>query len=109
MHIWQTLSDIYYYTTTTTILQISGFPEVRDSEWQWNQLGHASTPQLRFLQAKCPFSHSTNSVKALKAHLSNTSLMPLVAKILPQMYRCLYDIIINTNITAFTVYQGYHL
>jgi len=54
------------------------FTEARDSEWQWNPLGHmqvctllqtdkkASTPPLSFLQAGCP-SCSTNSVKALKA------------------------------------------
>jgi len=56
------------------------FAEPRDSEWQWNQLGHmqvcislqtdnhASTPPLEvFLQAGCPSCHPTNSVKALKA------------------------------------------
>jgi len=55
------------------------YTEARDSEWQWNQLGHmqvctslktdnyTSTPQLCFLQAGCPSCHPTNSVKALKA------------------------------------------
>jgi len=55
------------------------FTEARDSEWQWNQLGHmqvcislqtdnhASTPLLSFLQAGCPSCRPTNSVKALKA------------------------------------------
>jgi len=55
------------------------FTEARDSEWQWNPLGHmqvrtslqtdnhASTPTLSFLQAGCPFCRPTNSVKALKA------------------------------------------
>ena len=51
------------------------FTEVRDSEWQWRQLGHvqvctdsqASTPPLSFLQARCPSCRPTNSVKALKA------------------------------------------
>ena len=55
------------------------FTEARDSEWQWHQLGHmqicnslqtdshASTPSLSFLQAVCPSSRPTNSVKALKA------------------------------------------
>jgi len=55
------------------------FTEVRDSEWQWYQLGHmqvctslqidnhTSTPLLSFLQAGCPFCRPTNSVKALKA------------------------------------------
>jgi len=54
------------------------FTEARDSEWQWHQLGdmqvntslqtnnHASTPQLRFLQAGCPSCRPTNSVKALQ-------------------------------------------
>jgi len=56
------------------------FTEARDSEWQWHQLGHmqvstslqtdnhASTPQLSFLQTRCPSCHPTNSVKALKAN-----------------------------------------
>ena len=51
------------------------FTEARESEWQWNPLGHmqvctslqtdnhASTPPLSFLQARCP----TISVKVLKA------------------------------------------
>jgi len=55
------------------------FTEARDSEWQWHQLGHmqvctflqtdnhASIPQLRVLQARCPSCHPTNSIKALKA------------------------------------------
>jgi len=55
------------------------FTEARDSEWQWQQLGHmqvctslqkdnhASTPPLSFLQARCPSCQPTNSVKALKA------------------------------------------
>jgi len=56
------------------------FTEARDSEWQWNQLGHmqvctllqtdnhasTSTPSLSFLQAGCPSCRQTNSVKALK-------------------------------------------
>ena len=49
------------------------FTEVRDSEWQWHQLGHvqvytwlqtdnhASTPPLSFLQAGCPSCRPTNS------------------------------------------------
>ena len=57
------------------------FTEVRDSEWQWHQLGHmqvctllqtdnhTSTPPLSFLQAGCPSCRPTNSVKALKARL----------------------------------------
>jgi len=55
------------------------FTEARDSEWQWNPLGHmqvctslqtdnhASTPPLCFLQAACPSCRPTNSVKALNA------------------------------------------
>jgi len=55
------------------------FTGARDSEWQWQQLGHmqvctslqtdnhASTPPLCFLQTGCPSCHPTNSVKALKA------------------------------------------
>ena len=57
------------------------FTEERDSEWQWNQLGHmqvctslqadnhASTPPLSFLQAGCPSCRPTNSIKALKRNL----------------------------------------
>jgi len=60
----------------------SGFTEARDGEWQWHQLGHmqvctslqthnhASTPPLSFLQAGCPSCRPTNSVKALKANIS---------------------------------------
>jgi len=67
-----------------------GFTEARDSEWQWHQLGHmqvctslqadnhASIPPLSFLLTGCPSCHPTNSVKALKAGLtqlnSNKSL-----------------------------------
>jgi len=55
------------------------FTEARDSEWQWNPLGHmhvctslqtdnhARTSLLSFLQAGCPSCRPTNSVKALKA------------------------------------------
>jgi len=55
------------------------FTEVRDSEWQWHQMGrmqvctslqtdnHASTPPLSFLQAGCLSCRPTNSIKALKA------------------------------------------
>ena len=55
------------------------FPEARDSEWQWHQLGHmqvctslqadnhANTPLLSLIQAGCPSYCPTNSVEALKA------------------------------------------
>ena len=64
------------------------FTEARDSEWQWQQLGHmqvctslqadkhASTPPLSFLQAGCPFCRPTNSVKAqgnIQSTLKNCS------------------------------------
>jgi len=57
------------------------FTGVRDSEWQWHQLGHmqvctllqtdnlASTSLLSFLQAGCPSCHPTNSIKALKEYM----------------------------------------
>ena len=66
------------------------FTEVRDSEWQWNPLGHmqvctslqtdnhASTPPLSFLQAGCPSCRPTNSVKALKAQSADSALMLIV-------------------------------
>jgi len=56
------------------------FNKARDSEWQWQKLGHmllctsvqtdnhASTPPLSFLQAGSPSCRPINSVKALKAH-----------------------------------------
>jgi len=55
------------------------FTEARDSEWQWNQLGHMqlctslgqiNTPAPHhsvFLQAGCPSCCPTNSIKAMKA------------------------------------------
>ena len=64
----------------------SDFTEARDSEWQWHQLGHmqvctslqtdnhANAPPLSFLQAGCPSCRPTNSVKALKATTSSTSV-----------------------------------
>jgi len=54
------------------------FTEAKDSEWQWNLLGHmqvctslqtdnlASTPPLSFLQAGYPSCRPTNSVKAME-------------------------------------------
>ena len=62
------------------------FTEARDSEWQWNPLGHmqvctslqtdnhASTPPLSFLQAGCPSCRPSNSVKALKVHIQAVTL-----------------------------------
>ena len=56
------------------------FPEARDSEWQWHQLGHMqvciSLRQINmpaphhsvFLQAACPSCRPTN-VRALKAQM----------------------------------------
>jgi len=75
------------------------FTEARDSEWQWHQLGHmqfmhvctslqtdnhASIPPLSFLQAGCPSSRPTNSVKALKPYAvrSNTFTWPLLETVL---------------------------
>ena len=61
------------------------FTEARDSECQWQQLGHMqvctslqtdnhiSTPPLSLLQAGCPSCRPTNSVKALKALLTATA------------------------------------
>ena len=69
------------------------FTGARDSEWQWHQLGymqvctshqidnHTSNPPLSFLQAGCPSSHPTNSVKALKADESGRiPFLPTVSK-----------------------------
>jgi len=67
---------VSWYQKGKTNLDFTG---ARDSEWQWNPLGHmqvctslqtdnhASTPPLSFLQAGCPSCRPTNSVKALKA------------------------------------------
>jgi len=59
------------------------FTEARDSEWQWHQPGHmqvcislqpdnhASSPPLSVLQAGCPSCRPKNSIKALKASLTD--------------------------------------
>jgi len=64
------------------------FTEARDSEWQWHQQGHmqvctllqadnhASTPPLSFLQAGCPSCCTTDSFKALKAHIKYNKNYP---------------------------------
>jgi len=66
------------------------FTEAKDSEWQWHQLGrmqvctllqtdnHTSTPSLSFSQAGCPSCRPTNSVKALKAHLTRVHQQKLI-------------------------------
>jgi len=66
------------------------FTEAKDSEWQWHQLGrmqvctllqtdnHTSTPPLSFSQAGCPSCRPTNSVKALKAHLTRVHQQKLI-------------------------------
>jgi len=66
------------------------FTEAKDSEWQWHQLGrmqvctllqtdnHTSTPPLSFSQAGCPSCCPTNSVKALKAHLTRVHQQKLI-------------------------------
>ena len=62
------------------------FTEARDSEWQWHQLGHmqiCTSPQTDnhastlsiFLQAWCPSCRQSNSVKALKAQLTNAIIL----------------------------------
>jgi len=68
------------------------FTEARDSEWQWHQLehmqvctslqtdNHASTQQLSFLQAGCPSSRPSNSVKALKAVYKKENVMEKLKK-----------------------------
>jgi len=65
------------------------FTEIRDSEWQWHQLGHmqvstslqtdnhTSTPPLSFLQAGCPSCRPTNSIKALKAQDKFICIAPI--------------------------------
>ena len=74
------------FSGTTQVSQLSryqkgktnlDFTEARDSEWQWHQLGHmqvctslqtsiqASTPPLRFLQARCLSCHTTNSTEGI--------------------------------------------
>jgi len=66
------------------------FTEARDSEWQWNPLGHlqvctslqtdnhASTPPLCFLRARCPSCHPTNCIKALKAKIVNHGVVLMI-------------------------------
>ena len=40
------------------------FTEVRDSEWQWHQLGPSAPHHSVFLQTGCPSCHPTNSVNS---------------------------------------------
>jgi len=65
------------------------FTEARDSEWQWNQLGHMQVctllqtdnhqhPTTLFLQAGCPSCHPTNSVKSPKANVKALSNLPIL-------------------------------
>jgi len=73
------------------------FTGARNSEWQWNPLGHmqvctshqtdnhASTPPLSFLQAGCPSCRPTNSVKALKATALMATLFVALAVIMVQV------------------------
>ena len=84
----QPFNGLFSRTTWVSRYQIGktnlDFTGARDSEWQWNQLGHmqvctslqtdnhASTPPLCFLQAGCPSCRPTNSVKALKAQIQTT-------------------------------------
>jgi len=67
------------------------FTEARDSEWQWNQLGHMQVctcfrqittpaPHHCFLQAGCPSCRPTNSVKALKANNDNNNKQKILKK-----------------------------
>jgi len=77
------LNGLLYGTTQVSRYQKGeadlDYTEARDTEWQWQQLGHmqvctslqtdnhTSTPPLSFFQAGCPSCRPTNSVKALKA------------------------------------------
>jgi len=66
------------YQKGKTNLDFTEARKIRDSKWQWHQLGHmqvctllhrdnhASTPPLTFVLSRCPSCHPTNSVKALK-------------------------------------------
>jgi len=74
------------------------FTEARDSEWQWLQLGHmlvctsiqtdnhSNTPPLSFLQARCPSCCPANSVKALKAQMTNPSHIKCLAILACDIY-----------------------
>ena len=73
-------TQVSWYQKGKTTLD---FTEARDSEWQWNPLGHmqvctslqtdnhASIPPLSFLQTGCPSCCPTNSIQALKAKNRN--------------------------------------
>jgi len=125
--VWQTLTNIYsaYVTYTHTHTHthpfngpLSGttrlsryqkgktnldFTEARNSEWQWNPLGHmqlctslqtdnhASTPPLSFLQTGCPSSRPTNSVKALKAYSAYVTCSSIII-IMRMARRCLHNV-----------------
>jgi len=79
----------YLAELTTERKNQSEFTGARDSEWQWQKLGHmqiytfiqthshASIPPSSFLQAGCPSCCPTNSSKALKAiHNTHTHTQP---------------------------------
>ena len=55
------------------MLGLSGYGQRRNSHPGAPRVqtdNHSSTSPLSFLQAGCPFCHPTNSIKALKAHLT---------------------------------------
>jgi len=100
------------------------FTKAGDSEWQWHQLGHmqictspqtdndASTPPLSFLQAGCPSSHPTNSVKSLKANPSYTVIpvLPTVQQIkfthatyLTMLYNTAFDTVFGALHSLYQV------
>jgi len=80
---WLALWFTFISSNTLYSKQRLDFTEARDSEWQWHQMGqmqvctslqtdnHAGIPPLSFLQAKCPYCRPTNSIKALKANVTN--------------------------------------
>jgi len=80
-------TDAYNNNNRLTAL-CARLPEVRDSEWQWRQLGHmqvctllqtdnhTSTTPLSFLQAGCLSCCPTNNVKALKTLRKKGKVFP---------------------------------
>ena len=82
-----TMTECTYYTHTHTHTHTH---TVRDSEWQWHQLGRMQVcTSLQtmpvphhsvFLQAGCPSCRPTNSVQALNAHINwkKSSLISLL-------------------------------
>ena len=97
------------------------FSEARDSGWQWHRLdhmqvctslqtdNHANTSLLSFLQAGCPSCRPTNSVKALKAKVTNLTHLLNNIKLKSYVKTLLTNIINNKKDTVVLQAHMAHL